>query len=783
MEKFIRPLLRSCHLLFFIFALTSFMGITTSAVGEESLDKWSEQNGRLQVGSEAGKPSELTWRFDYGKNPSVLMRLADAPLKSAMGIIFTLRSDRDGRLFLRVDQRDRKIFTTYFDVTKEWRQISLPFTDFQPFGTTTGKIDPAQIDRIYLVDLGGSDDGERGTRTVFQKELFFPEIAPTPNPQFIFPLVAFDANGRVLDLKKFEARGTSGGQWCYLSDTQRTAIPFRIIEQQTIIDGDKVMVPALIIESGTPATLELLYWPAGSEYKLHLQANGKGEGIQNAHRHGVVPVNLELAETRYRLLSAYTGGAQGRFAAPLQKIAEGLKTIAAEKSMRKQAAEADRLLIEMLHLSRDAVRLAAKAAVQSQLAPGAEETIPAPNDALLIPGARVTVHLEDPAFRIGMGQGFGFVTKKASSETVDRYYTDLRKEGFNLVTLPLYWDQIVDEDSEYTKWQDILRFDTLFRLGYTLHAHGFVQSGMPEQVKGLKTDQFLAAAKKHTAKLATDFLRRYGDKIILWQAVNEPASNSFGGSTVEQRISMVSELIGHLRQVIPGATVVVNDYDWERGVEAERPESLRSITGTITFYRKLMKAPHLPDVLAVEWYPGARVNRPEFRVDIAEPCMDLLDTSLYWDRFITLGRPLIFTESNFPGNMQMGDRNGYAWGRWNPETQAQAAEDTFLLALSKPQILGWVWWSITDDEPWNLDGGLFSSDGNRKPVLEKIAAVIATLKKSQTFTVETTGKLPLPCLPGVWGISVDGGASWKVIRDRTGKLMLLDETGFSVPKF
>ena len=61
----------------------------------------------------------LTWRFEYGADPAVLMRVADASLTQAAAISFTIRSDRDGLLFLRIDQKDRKIFTTYFEVTKQ----------------------------------------------------------------------------------------------------------------------------------------------------------------------------------------------------------------------------------------------------------------------------------------------------------------------------------------------------------------------------------------------------------------------------------------------------------------------------------------------------------------------------------------------------------------------------------------------------------------------------------------------------------------------------------------
>lgn len=769
----LEPLSRGMLLVLLMWIVTACNPSVT--IGQDALIGWKELRGRTLIPSGEQGARELFWRFAYGKNPSVLRRVADPPWQTALELTFSIRSDRDGRLFVRIDQKGGKIFLTSFDVTREWRKVTVPYSDFQPVGLTSGKVDPALISEVYLVDLNGSDGGAVGSREIFLKELAFHEQEGEGSSGLRLPLVAFDAAGRILDLKQFESLGTSGGRWCYLSDEHGAALPMKIIDRGLTVDGVTVEVPTLVVDTAVPAALEILYWPVGEAFKVRLRADGSGAGIQGALRQGAILVNLELARTRYLSLSQYVKGVKGNFEAPLRRIGEVLANIDPQASLRAQAAVADRLLLEMLELSRDAVRSAARGAVDAQLAPGPEVTVPTPQPGVLSPGVQVTLRLEETSFWIGMGQGFGFVTKTVAPEKVDRYYSNLRKLGFNMVTLPLYWDQIVDRNGEYTRWRDTLRFDTLARLGYTFHAHGFVQSGMPESVRKLKGDSFLAAAEKHMSKVATDFWQLYGDRIVLWQAINEPASNAFGGTSIESRLNMVSDLIGHLKSTIQDATVVVNDYDWERGLEADRPAAVRTITGTLPFYRELMKERHRPDVLAVEWYPGCRVDRPEFRVDIAEPCMDLLDTNSYWDRFITLGRPLIFTESNFPGSMKKNDRNGYAWGRWDAQAQAQAAVDTFLLALSKPEILGWVWWSITDDEPWNRDGGLYTAGGQSKPVLDRLTAEIAALKKPIIVRVQTAGSLPLPRMPGTWRITVDNGPSWIVVRDRTGKVTLEDK--------
>lgn len=773
-----RHILRK-NILFFTIATTIYAGIGacllfSRALGQEPLAQWKDVSNPACVSLSGNEDLELTWKFTYLKKPSVLMQTANDTWKTSRGVAFDIRSDRSGPLFLRIDQNNKQIFLAQLNVSKTWSRKTLSFDDFSPYGKTRGSIEPSRVDNIYLVDLNGSDSGAKGERTVFIKQMALFNTLPSGKNSIRIPLLAFDSKGNILSGKQLALRGTSGGRWCYLSSPDDAAIPMQLTTQSLNIEGQTQPLPVVIVDKDRPATLEMLYWPAGKDYKIRLQANSRGSGIQSEIEKGYLLVNLALAKTRYRLLSEYLAADKGNLTKQLQDIGFKLAEIDREPSPRRQASLADALLLQMLDLSRDAVRSKARSLVDRALRPGKEVPVPTPQPRLLLPGKSVILSLEDPAFRIGMGQGFGFVTHKTPPAQIDHFYAQLRQAGFNMVTLPLYWDQVVDPRGKPTKWQQTLRFDTLAQLGFTFHAHGFVQSGMPEPIRKLKRAQFMVAAKQHSATLATQLAQRYGDRVVLWQAVNEPASNRFGGSTVAERINMVSELVGHMRDTLPGARVVVNDYDWERGLEAEQNLATRSIVGTLPFYRELLKSRHIPDVLAVEWYPGARVERPEFNVNLAEPCMDLLDTSLYWDRFLALGRPLIFTESNFPGDMHRKDMNGYAWGRWDSESQAQAAVDTLVLAMSKPGIEGWVWWSITDNEPWNRAGGLFTSAGKPKPVLEGLRTEIRAMTHPRTITVRTDGKLPMPTLPGIWKLSVKDGPTWRVKRDRSGKLSLVD---------
>lgn len=749
----------------------------TPIEGGNDLRGWTALRGEATLETGTAPPSVLHWRFEYGPEPSVLSRNAGPAWERARAVVLSTRSDRDGPLFLRLDQKDGRVFLHPFEVSQGWSQVRLPLDDFKPFGAARGEVQPALLARAFIVDLAGADANARGVRNVWIKDLAFAE-GPDPGERerTTLLLVAMDRGGNPMSLEQLERRGLSAGRWCFLTDADGIEMPLRIVERQVVVDGRQVSVPALITDSTRPATLQVLFWPVGQDFNVWLQAEGRGKGIQASRRaDGMLLLNMELAHSRLRGLLAYEGpGAPDE--KQLAALGEALSKAGALPSLRQQAAEADRVLEQLLKISRDAVRRRTRQEVASLVGSGPPVTCPSPKPHLLDPGRWVTIQLSQPAFRIGVGQSFGFADRRLSSGELTRFYRNLRTAGFNHMVMPLFWDQIAGDRARAAAWDEGIGLSIPPALGYTLQAHGIVQVGAPPEVKGLKGPAFTAAAKTQISNVVRDYGSRFGSSIILWEAINEPSSNQFGGLAAADRTAMVAVLVAHLRLVLPGAAVMVNDYDWRRGVDAGKPWSATQIADSLRFFRELARSGHPPDVLGLEWYPGVRVDRPRFKIDIAEPCPDLLYASEYLDRFRSLGIPLQISESNFPGEMKPGDKNGYAWGRWDEDAQAQAAVDTLYLVLSKPFMAGWVWWSITDDEPWNRAGGLFTSGGRPKPVLRQLETAIASLKAPIRATVTEHGRLPLPRLQGTYRITLEDGFSWEVTRDAGGQIQLIPPT-------
>ncbi len=738
---------------------------------------WVSLAGKLTTDRDANA-TVLNWRFDYGKEPSTITCAAGAPWKAMKRLSFEVKSDRDGPLFIRFDQTDKKIFLTHFNVSRNWQTVHLLPTDLKPFGAgATGLLDSAKLDRVFIVDLAGKDGGARGKRSVAIRSMS--TSRNTKRAQARGPggvsLVAFDADGRILNVRRMVERGTSAGAWCFLTDEAGEAVAMTVDERSVDVDGRSASVPVLQFDTKKPAALEVMFWPVGTEFKVWLQADGRGAGIQRASQDGVVLLNLELAYTRLRKLRDYDNlEPASPFAGQIRALADELTAAEKLPSLKQQAAAADGALERLLRLSRETVRRRSLSLIEAGTAAGPPVKIPTPKPGLLKPGVSATVQLIEPDFHIGVGQSFGFVLKRTPASDVESYYSELRRAGFNFYVLPLFWDQLVGDDGRYKpqQWDRSLGFSKLVELGYRLSAHSIVQSSLPKRVKNLKGSAFTQAAKKQLETVAADYGRRMESSICLWEAINEPSSNAYGDLMLDDRAKMVSALVGELRSRVPGAKVLVNDFDWERGLEANKPPSTRTVLSTPRFFARLLATQHKPDVLGLEWYPGLRVDRPMFKLDVAEPCRDLLDTSLYWDRLTDLGLPLIISECNFPGGTKRGDKNGYAWGPWNEQSQAAAAVDTLHLAMSKPRIIGWVWWSITDDEPWNRDGGLYAAPRRQKPVVSRLEAAISEIKRSRRETVDSSGEFPLATLPGTYRITLDDGYSWHVHRDKSGQISL-----------
>lgn len=88
-------------------------------------------------------------------------------------------------------------------------------------------------------------------------------------------------------------------------------------------------------------------------------------------------------------------------------------------------------------------------------------------------------------------------------------------------------------------------------------------------------------------------------------------------------------------------------------------------------------------------------------------------------------------------------------------------------------MIGWTWWSITDAEPWNREGGLYTASGQPKPVLRNLTGAFNGLKRPIEMAMSKEGKLRLPRMPGVYRITTGRDQSWDIKRSRSGTVDLV----------
>ncbi len=693
----------------------------------------------------------FSWEYGYNAEPAVLTGNTDAPWRQSSRIYFEVRSDREGALVLRFNQTNGKVFYSVFTPTQEWQAISFYPKDMIPFDSASNEpMDVSLLEHIFIADMNGPDHGKSGDRTVWMKNFSLKETIQT-DPDVVpeIPLLAYGPGGRLLTEQDFKAMGVSAGQWFFATDSKHSPVKVTVKTGTIKLDGEPASVPVLIPSSTSPLTLEILFWQAGESYKLWLRADGRGKGIQNSLINGSILLNLELAHTRLNELLSSDYTKDKALSAQLNRMKIQLEGLDPLESTKECAQKADLILKQLLDISQKSVAAQSRERVMKRLTPKNRVILPFSMKSDL--NNQPWVQLVEPDFRIGVVQSFGFEDPQETN-SIPEYYAKLRETGFNHFVLPLFWDKIVDEKNKFTHWEDILQIPELVSLGYTLHTHAVIQAAKPKFIEKQRGEEFRLSAEQHLAKVFKTYQQDYGSSMHLWEIVNEPSSNIYGGYRVKDRVRLVEALIAAHRNMAPDAKVMVNDYDWQRGIDAQVPWEKKRITGTLLFYQALLKTANPPDVLGLEWYPGLSVNQPAYGIQLFEPCKDLLDTGIAWDQLLSLGLPVMISEFSVPDRMAPSGKNGYAWGKWDMEVQARAAVDSFFLALSKPGITGWVWWGITDKEPWNTGGGLFDSQGLPKPVLEHLGKAISSLKKPLKTTINISNQISMPSVPGIYRI-------------------------------
>lgn len=125
---------------------------------------------KVTLESVDGKAKVMKWNFNY-RPKEFAWSVKDVPSGSgagAVGLDFEIKSDRDGRMMLQVEQADGGAFYTVIDPGQKWTRKRISWNQFSVDASKgyKGKLQPAQIVRLMLVDATAVDGKVSGSRTV-----------------------------------------------------------------------------------------------------------------------------------------------------------------------------------------------------------------------------------------------------------------------------------------------------------------------------------------------------------------------------------------------------------------------------------------------------------------------------------------------------------------------------------------------------------------------------------------------------------------------------------------
>jgi hypothetical protein len=82
---------------------------------------------------------------------------------------FSVRSDREGQLFVQLEEQSGETFFTMVDADTTWRNVRRELTALapDPQKRKDGRLDADQVIRILVADSAGALQGARGARTIW----------------------------------------------------------------------------------------------------------------------------------------------------------------------------------------------------------------------------------------------------------------------------------------------------------------------------------------------------------------------------------------------------------------------------------------------------------------------------------------------------------------------------------------------------------------------------------------------------------------------------------------
>ncbi len=135
---------------------------------------WLASNGVVRTTPDPGSQKQgpvLSWHYTRSLQPTFLARRQlSGQLAGADALSFSIKSDREGTLMMRLGTAGGKNYLASFHAATGWTDVALRLEDFLA-ENGGGKLNPASVESLLLADLSGQNRQSLGNRTVWLAEL------------------------------------------------------------------------------------------------------------------------------------------------------------------------------------------------------------------------------------------------------------------------------------------------------------------------------------------------------------------------------------------------------------------------------------------------------------------------------------------------------------------------------------------------------------------------------------------------------------------------------------
>jgi GH35 family endo-1,4-beta-xylanase len=339
-------------------------------------------------------------------------------------------------------------------------------------------------------------------------------------------------------------------------------------------------------------------------------------------------------------------------------------------------------------------------------------------------------------------------------------YSRIFKELFDAGAVNFFWPNFEPEEGKYLWNTRDNAIDWLTQSGLRIWGHLLIWLhtwNIPEWARSKSYEEL----KRILRKLCFEVVKRYSDKVKIWNVYNEPEWGNLPRLSLDQQIELLEIGLNTVKSIDPLADTMINFTNvWGEyaawGSTAEGPSERKLLT-PFQFLKEVERRGIMYDSIGLQLYMGFGGLGSGFSV------RDMFTISQLIDKYSTLGKPIHITELGVPssysedeGSMSKGiEGAGYWHEPWNEATQADWIEQFYIVAFSKPRVVSISWFDLADYGkhfvPW---GGLIRRKGSPKESYFRLKRLLNSWTTSAESATNQAGECSFNGFKGRYEVRV-----------------------------